>query len=167
MDAARESVAEALFRMRSQVRLSREGLAKAANVSPSTVKWVEGGSTQPKASTLQQLARGLATDGLGQVREDVAAACYAELMYSAGYTTSPHTTPPPAADDQAEGLPPDIEAVCASLLETLGAERTRQIGDIVRGLRGADRGELDDVVSAWRRIVFGSPRPPSRLASCS
>lgn len=68
--------------------MSQAELAGAAGISPGPIKAIETEGRVPKASTLQQIANGLASYGGDRLDEDLAASYYNRLMEAAGLLPS-------------------------------------------------------------------------------
>lgn len=75
-----------LVRLRTDAHLSQRALSRLADVSNTTISGLEQGDGAPPHPTmLAQLAKGLATSGLGVTDEDRADEAYRRLMRAAGY----------------------------------------------------------------------------------
>ena len=81
----RRSLGEALRALRRRARLSQSGLAEASGVSRATISLIERGGTRPTPLTLEQLARGLATDADGGIDQQAQGQAFAALLVDAGY----------------------------------------------------------------------------------
>jgi transcriptional regulator with XRE-family HTH domain len=81
----RSSLGEALRELRRRARLSQAELAATSGVSRATISLVERGATRPTPSTLEQLARGLATDADGVVDPAAQQQAFVALLVGAGY----------------------------------------------------------------------------------
>src|SRR5258706_2002322 len=81
----RRSLGEALRELRRRTRLSQAELAEASGVSRATISLIERGGTRPTPLTLEQLARGLATDADGVVEDEARQQAFAALLVGAGY----------------------------------------------------------------------------------
>jgi transcriptional regulator with XRE-family HTH domain len=87
-----DRLAETLARLRAQQRLSQTDLKRLSGISRETISILERahdpkkkGPPRPHPDTLRALARGLATDGKGELHDDLCERFYGELMRAAGY----------------------------------------------------------------------------------
>src|SRR4051812_44754270 len=81
----RSRLGEALKELRRRARLSQAELAETSGVSRATISLVERGASRPTPSTLEQLARGLATDADGAIDPAAQQRAFARLLVDAGY----------------------------------------------------------------------------------
>jgi transcriptional regulator with XRE-family HTH domain len=143
----RRTLGEALRTLRRRARLSQGGLAEASGVSRATISLIERGGTRPTPLTLEQLARGLATDADGEIDQQARAQAFAALLVDAGYPlagAAPGNLPtrPNAEDRVAEVLArhPNIKVAFAQVdeLDEDDAEMIVQVVEYV-ARRGAEK----------------------------
>lgn len=143
----RRSLGEALRVLRRRARLSQGGLAEASGVSRATISLIERGGTRPTPLTLEQLARGLATDADGGIDQQARGQAFAALLVDAGYPlagVAPGNQParPNAEDRVAEVLArhPNIKVAFAQVddLDEDDAEMIVQVVEYV-AKRGAEK----------------------------
>jgi transcriptional regulator with XRE-family HTH domain len=137
-----------LVRLRTDAHLSQRALSRLAEVSNTTISALEQGDGAPPHPTmLAQLARGLATSGLGTVDEDRVDEAYRRLMRAAGYTPDV-----PAPDD---------DALLRKLIERRLGNRanTELVESILDSIRGQPTIDQQTVLSVVGVLVRSLPRP--------
>jgi transcriptional regulator with XRE-family HTH domain len=116
--AGQHELSDVLKRLRGEARLTIQGLAKISGVSARPIKGIENEGRIPKASTLRQIADGLATYAPGRRDQELADEYYRQLMEAADYS-SPGTASEPAASIR------DAESIVRKSLEARYGEDAR------------------------------------------
>lgn len=149
---------EELAAIRTEARLSQEGLGKLAALSRNSVGLIERGETQPRPGTLKALAEAAATNGAGQRNEELADHYYDRLMRAAGYSRGDRRSGSVGSADQRL----TAEAEIAALLEQIPGASIA-LTSLARGSDDWDDDDREYVLSQLRRLArrFGRSQAAS------
>lgn len=155
---AASPLAEALKELRADAGITQAKLARLAGTSMEPIKSIETEGHVPKASTLRQLADGLATYAPGRRDPELADEYYERLMRAAGYVAPVRGTP--GEYPEKAQRPNSIEEDIAAMLRR-DPEISIALTKIARGATYANEDDLEFIRDGLRLIASRAPQPPT------